>query len=248
MKTCPNCGTMNADDARFCEGCGTALEEKEAVPQVEAEVVSEGNSCSGSNTDAYSGNSTGAGDAYSGTDTGNADAYSGSGAGDNNSSGFGTSQDNGSAQFGNSGQGSQTTGYGPQGSMGQGFSGRNYSGGQSYTQQSYAPQNYSGQEYGGQNYGGQNYGGQGYYQQGYGPAPKKDLTTVCTLALVFGIIGFFCDPLYIITTAAFVLGIIGLVNNGSKKGFALAGLICSICACCLQVIIDICTLGIGVFF
>ena len=239
---------MNADDARFCEGCGTALEEKEAVPQVEAEVVSEGNSCSGSNTDAYSGNSTGAGDAYSGTDTGNADAYSGSGAGDNNSSGFGTSQDNGSAQFGNSGQGSQTTGYGPQGSMGQGFSGRNYSGGQSYTQQSYAPQNYSGQEYGGQNYGGQNYGGQGYYQQGYGPAPKKDLTTVCTLALVFGIIGFFCDPLYIITTAAFVLGIIGLVNNGSKKGFALAGLICSICACCLQVIIDICTLGIGVFF
>ena len=243
MKTCPNCGTMNADDARFCEGCGTALEEKEAVPQVEAEVVSEGNSCSGSNTDAYSGNSTGAGDAYSGTDTGNADAYSGSGAGDNNASGFGTSQDNGSAQFGNSGQGSQTTGYGPQGSMGQGFSGRNYSGGQSYTQQSYAPQNYSGQEY-----GGQNYGGQGYYQQGYGPAPKKDLTTVCTLALVFGIIGFFCDPLYIITTAAFVLGIIGLVNNGSKKGFALAGLICSICACCLQVIIDICTLGIGVFF
>lgn len=248
MKTCPNCGTMNADDARFCEGCGTALEEKEAVPQVEAEVVSEGNSCSGSNTDAYSGNSTGAGDAYSGTDTGNADAYSGSGAGDNNSSGFGTSQDNGSAQFGNSGQSSQTTEYGPQGSMGQGFSGRNYSGGQSYTQQSYAPQNYSGQEYGGQNYGGQNYGGQGYYQQGYGPAPKKDLTTVCTLALVFGIIGFFCDPLYIITTAAFVLGIIGLVNNGSKKGFALAGLICSICACCLQVIIDICTLGIGVFF
>ncbi|SCY45309.1 zinc-ribbon domain-containing protein [Lachnospiraceae bacterium XPB1003] len=218
MKTCPNCGTMNADDARFCEGCGTALEEKEAVPQVEAEVVSEGN--------------TGAGDAYSGSST---DAYS--------ASGFGTSQDNGSAQFGNSGQGSQTTGYGPQGSMGQGFSGRNYSGGQSYTQQSYAPQNYSGQEY-----GGQNYGGQGYYQQGYGPAPKKDLTTVCTLALVFGIIGFFCDPLYIITTAAFVLGIIGLVNNGSKKGFALAGLICSICACCLQVIIDICTLGIGVFF
>ena len=243
MKTCPNCGTMNADDARFCEGCGTALEEKEAVPQVEAEVVSEGNSYSGSNTDTYSGNSTGAGDAYSGTDTGNADAYSGSGAGDNNSSGFGTSQDNGSAQFGNSGQGSQTTGYCPQGSMGQGFSGRNYSGGQSYTQQSYAPQNYSGQ-----GYGGQNYGGQGYYQQGYGPAPKKDLTTVCTLALVFGIIGFFCDPLYIITTAAFVLGIIGLVNNGSKKGFALAGLICSICACCLQVIIDICTLGIGVFF
>ncbi|MCR5208643.1 MAG: zinc-ribbon domain-containing protein [Lachnospiraceae bacterium] len=229
MKTCPNCGSMNADDARFCEGCGTALEEKEAVPQVEAEVVSEGN--------------TGAGDAYSGTDTGNADAYSGSGDGDNNASGFGTSQDNGSAQFGNSGQGSQTTGYGPQGSMGQGFSGRNYSGGQSYTQQSYAPQNYSGQEY-----GGQNYGGQGYYQQGYGPAPKKDLTTVCTLALVFGIIGFFCDPLYIITTAAFILGIIGLVNNGSKKGFALAGLICSICACCLQVIIDICTLGIGVFF
>src|SRR5260370_37400821 len=25
MKNCPNCGTQNHDDAKFCESCGTAL-------------------------------------------------------------------------------------------------------------------------------------------------------------------------------------------------------------------------------
>ena len=25
MKNCPNCGTQNPDDAKFCESCGTAL-------------------------------------------------------------------------------------------------------------------------------------------------------------------------------------------------------------------------------
>lgn len=31
MKNCPNCGTQNADDAKFCESCGTALSVK--IPQ-----------------------------------------------------------------------------------------------------------------------------------------------------------------------------------------------------------------------
>ena len=240
MKTCPNCGNMNADDAKFCEGCGTAfeekIEEKEVVPQVDGEIVSEGKSFSG---DAYSGST---GDADNGVATDN-----------------GASSDNGASQFGNPGQNSQPNGYGPQESVGQDFSGQpgyggqNYQGQQGYPQQNVAPQNYPGQGYGGPGYGQQGnyqqgYNQQGNYQQGYGPAPKKDLTTVCTLALVFGIIGFFCDPLYIITTAAFILGIIGLANNGSKKGQAMAGFICSICATCVQVIFDICTLGIGVFF
>ncbi len=234
MKTCPNCGNMNADDANFCEGCGTAfeekIEEKEVVPQVDGEIVSEGKSFSG---DAYSGSTDDA---------------------DN-----GVATDNGASQFGDPGQNSQPNGYGPQESVGQDFSGQpgyggqNYQGQQGYPQQNVAPQNYPGQGYGGPGYGQQGnyqqgYNQQGNYQQGYGPAPKKDLTTVCTLALVFGIIGFFCDPLYIITTAAFILGIIGLANNGSKKGQAMAGFICSICATCVQVIFDICTLGIGVFF
>jgi class 3 adenylate cyclase len=26
MKVCPSCGRENADDARFCSGCGTSLE------------------------------------------------------------------------------------------------------------------------------------------------------------------------------------------------------------------------------
>lgn len=253
MKACPNCGNMNADDAKFCEGCGTAfeekIEEKEVVPQVDGEIVSEGKSFSG---DAYSGSGI---DAGNGDANGDADSASDLGAAQNSDPG----QNADPVQNDQTVQNVQTTGYNQPGSMEQGFSGQpgyggqNYPGQQGYPQQNVAPQNYPGQGYGGPGYGQQGnyqqgYNQQGNYQQGYGPAPKKDLTTVCTLALVFGIIGFFCDPLYLITTAAFILGIIGLANGGSKKGQALAGFICSICATCVQVIFDICTLGIGVFF
>ena len=153
MKTCLSCGNMNADDARFCEGCGKAFEDAQ----------------------------------------------------------------------------------------------------QNFDQQVYNPQNYNQQGFGQQGYGQPNYSQQNFGQQGYNyqnyPQPqKKDLTVVCTLALVFGIVGFFCDPFYLITTAAFVLGIIGMANKGSKQNLALAGFICSIVATIFQVIFDICTLGIGVFF
>ena len=256
MKTCPNCGNMNADDAKFCEGCGTAfeekLEEKEVVPQVDGEIVSEGKSFSG---DAYSG---------SGIDAGNGDNINASGFGTATDNGAspenGASPDNGSVPdngFAPDNGTAPDNGFAPDNgsapdnrsvpdngtSPNNGYAQFGNSGQQGYPQQNVAPQNYPGQ-----GYGGPGYGQQGNYQQGYGPAPKKDLTTVCTLALVFGIIGFFCDPFYIITTAAFILGIIGLANNGSKKGQAMAGFICSICATCVQVIFDICTLGIGVFF
>ena len=42
MRICPNCGTINADDARFCENCGTKLEgEPITVPPAEEPADSE---------------------------------------------------------------------------------------------------------------------------------------------------------------------------------------------------------------
>lgn len=108
---------------------------------------------------------------------------------------------------------------------------QSYNSGYSYNQPNSAP------------YGQPNYGQPNYY------APeKKDQTTVCILALVFGITSFVCDPFYAFTMAAIVLGIVGIVNNGSKKGLAIAGLVCAICAIPVQFIIDLCTMGIGFFF
>ena len=110
-------------------------------------------------------------------------------------------------------------------------------------------QGYSGYSYGPNNstaYGQPNPAS--YNQPNYYAPEKKDQTTVCVLALVFGILSFFCDPFYAFTLAAIVLGIVGIVNNGSKKGLAIAGLICGICAIPVQFIIDLCTMGLGVFF
>src|SRR5690349_9900752 len=39
MLACPECGRENDDDARFCSGCGTQLEEAAAAPREERKVV-----------------------------------------------------------------------------------------------------------------------------------------------------------------------------------------------------------------
>ncbi len=72
---------------------------------------------------------------------------------------------------------------------------------------------------------------------------KKDLTGVCTWALVCGIVAFFCNPLYLMPLAAIILGIIGIVNGGSKKGMAIAGLICGIIAIPVQITLDLIVSG-----
>ena len=74
---------------------------------------------------------------------------------------------------------------------------------------------------------------------------------MCTAALVLGIVGFFINPLYLVSTVGLVFGIIGLCEKPepSNKGSALAGVILCPCAIILQLIIDtvltICTLGVG---
>ena len=49
------------------------------------------------------------------------------------------------------------------------------------------------------------------------PSDKPDYQTVCLLALIFGIVGFFFNPLYLVSLTALILGIIGHINMGTKK-------------------------------
>lgn len=87
------------------------------------------------------------------------------------------------------------------------------------------------------------------YQQQMLRGDRPDYENVCVLAFVFGILGFFFNPLYLCSVAAIVLGIIGHVNNGSKKSLALAGWILGICSFAVQLFVDfVCvaaTCGIG---
>ena len=77
---------------------------------------------------------------------------------------------------------------------------------------------------------------------------QKDYTTVCTLALVLGIVAFLINPIYLVSLAALILGIIGHVNNGSKKNLAIAGWILAIVSFFTQLLVDLfCTLGAGIF-
>ena len=42
---------------------------------------------------------------------------------------------------------------------------------------------------------------------------NNDYKTVCLLALIFGISGFLINPLYLVSIAAIVLGIVGQIHT-----------------------------------
>ncbi|MBO4474432.1 MAG: hypothetical protein J5750_05895 [Clostridiales bacterium] len=90
---------------------------------------------------------------------------------------------------------------------------------------------------------------QAAYQQQLLRGNKPDYENVCVLALVFGILGFFLNPLYLVSVAAIVLGIIGHANNGSKKTLGMVGWILGASSLAVQLLFDfICaatTCGIG---
>ncbi len=69
-------------------------------------------------------------------------------------------------------------------------------------------------------------------------------------SLILGIVGFFLNPLYLVSIAAIVTGVIGR-GNYDQKGMATAGLILGICTFVLQCIGDILitlfTFGLGFF-
>lgn len=90
-----------------------------------------------------------------------------------------------------------------------------------------------------------------YYSQPVYQPPVKTTNGVGIAALVCGIAGFFINPLYLVSAAAIILGIVGLCLKGKSKGTAIAGLILGICACAIQLIIDIIitvfSFGVGFF-
>ena len=89
---------------------------------------------------------------------------------------------------------------------------------------------------------------QAYAQRMMNPN-KPDYENVSVLAFVFGILGFFFNPLYLVSLAAIVLGIIGHANQGSKKSMAMVGWILGLISLVVQLVFDfICaaaTCGIG---
>ena len=76
----------------------------------------------------------------------------------------------------------------------------------------------------------------------------NDYKTVCLLAMILGIVSFFINPLYLVSIAAIVLGIIGHVKSFAYKNWAIAGWICGGAGLIVQIFVDIfCTFGLGIF-
>ncbi|MBP5186015.1 MAG: hypothetical protein J6040_03065 [Clostridiales bacterium] len=65
---------------------------------------------------------------------------------------------------------------------------------------------------------------------------KTDLENTCVLALIFGFISLVFNPLCVISLVAITLGIIGHVNNGSKKSMAKLGWILGVISLAIQLI------------
>lgn len=73
---------------------------------------------------------------------------------------------------------------------------------------------------------------------------------LCTASMVLGIVGIFCNPCWIPIILAVIFGILGMTRKPepANKSQALIGLICAGVGAFIQVIADIFTLGMGIFF
>lgn len=76
----------------------------------------------------------------------------------------------------------------------------------------------------------------------YNPEPQKN-SGMGIASLVVGICAFFINPLYICSLLAVIFGIIGVNVKGSKKGCAIAGIICGGAAIIVHIIFDF-TIGL----
>ena len=74
---------------------------------------------------------------------------------------------------------------------------------------------------------------------------------ICLAALICGLISIFIDPLYLVSIAAVVLGVVGLSGAYEKRGMAIAGIILGGASIVVQIILDIIVTifsgGIGLF-
>lgn len=77
---------------------------------------------------------------------------------------------------------------------------------------------------------------------------NNDYKTVCLLAMIFGIAAFLINPLYLVSLAGIVLGIIGQINTVNYKTWAMVGWICGAASLVVQFFFDLfCTAGLGFF-
>lgn len=65
---------------------------------------------------------------------------------------------------------------------------------------------------------------------------KTDLENTCVLALIFGFVSLIFNPLCVTSLVAITLGILGHVNNGSKKSLAKLGWILGVISLVIQLI------------
>ncbi|MBQ2755399.1 MAG: hypothetical protein IJF27_01865 [Oscillospiraceae bacterium] len=91
-------------------------------------------------------------------------------------------------------------------------------------------------------------------QNGFYPPPQQPKNNGVALAsLICGIVAFILNPLYLISVAAIITGIIGIANaNGAPKGKAVAGIILAVIATAFQftldLILSVFTFGLSFFF
>ena len=72
-----------------------------------------------------------------------------------------------------------------------------------------------------------------------GPKPKPQHSKIAIAALICGGVGFIFNPMYLVTLAAIILGIMGIVNaKDGPKGMAIAGLVLGCIALPIQLVTD----------
>ena len=76
---------------------------------------------------------------------------------------------------------------------------------------------------------------------------KQQNSGLATCSLVFGIVGFFCNPLYVCNLLAVIFGIVALCT-GQPKGRSIVGIILGVCAAGVQLVLDLLLFGVGFFF
>ncbi len=70
---------------------------------------------------------------------------------------------------------------------------------------------------------------------------EKKSNGICIASLVCGLVSFLgcCNPFYLVSLAAVILGIVGVCGSYSGKGMAIAGIILGVLAVLIWVVLDI---------
>lgn len=72
---------------------------------------------------------------------------------------------------------------------------------------------------------------------------------MCIASMILGIVGFFVNPVYVVSILAIIFGAIGMKSTGTNAGKAKVGLVLGIVAICIQIVLDfiltIFTAGMG---